>query len=195
MLRVALTGGIGSGKTTVANLFADLGIDIIDADKIAHAFTAPEQPATKTIIEHFGPEIADEHHQLHRKKLAKIIFQHPKEKKWLENLLHPLVIEEMKQQTKKSHSPYCILAIPLLLESNLTKGLYDRILVLDIPEALQLKRTKERDELTENQIKAIMATQVTRDERLAAADDVIDNSGDVASLVSRVAELDARYRI
>ncbi|MEW7865681.1 dephospho-CoA kinase [Aeromonas diversa] len=174
MYIVALTGGIGSGKTTVANRFAALGIDIIDADLVARQVVEPGSLALSAIAAHFGSDILDEKRVLNRRVLRERIFANPDEKAWLNALLHPLIREEMMRQCQQATSPYCLLVVPLLVENRLT-GLGQRVLVIDVDEAVQIERTCQRDQISQQQAEAILASQANRDERLAVADDVIVN--------------------
>lgn len=190
---VGLTGGIGSGKSTVANLFAELGADIVDADVIAREVVAPGEPALAAIAAHFGPRVITAGGELDRRALRGRVFAHPQDKDWLNALLHPLIRERMVAACAASTSPYCLLVVPLLVENNLT-GLCDRVLVVDVSPKAQLERTVRRDNSNEAQIRAIMAAQASREQRLAAADDVIDNnSPDLAGLQQAVARLHRHY--
>lgn len=190
-LTIGLTGGIGSGKSTVAKLFAEQGIDVIDADQLAREVTKPHTPALDQIVQHFGKKILNDH-QLDRKQLREVIFNDPKERTWLENLLHPLIRAAMKNKIEKVQSPYCILVIPLLIETK-PHPLVKRILVVDVPESLQIKRAMERDQLSLEAVQAVLRSQVSRPQRLQAADDVITNDKDRASLQSQVLHLHERY--
>jgi len=192
MYVVGLTGGIGSGKSTVAKLFAQKGIAIIDADQITRELTSPDQPALEAIVKHFSRDILDNAGLLDRKKLGKIIFDLPHEKYWLEALLHPLVRTTMKQQVLKATSPYCITMIPLLLETS-NNPLINRILVVDASEKIQLQRTQARDQSPIDQIQAILETQVTRAKRLSSADDIIDNNGELKDLIPQVEKYHQLY--
>ncbi len=174
MLTIGLTGGIGSGKSTVADLFKKKGITIIDADYIAHDITRPGQICFDKIVETFGESILLPNKNLDRAQLRKIIFTDPLKRQWLEQLLHPLIRAEMQRLISAARSPYCIAVIPLLLETK-PNPLIQRILVIDTPEEQQIARCITRDHLSEKEIKAIMQTQVTREQRVAAADDIIDN--------------------
>ena len=192
MLTIGLTGGIGSGKSTVAQLFAEQGIAIIDADQIAREVTAPQTKAYQAIVKHFGSAIIDENGQLQRRKLRDIIFKDNNERLWLEKLLHPLIRAAMQEKIKQVQSSYCILVIPLLIET-LPNPLVKRILVVDTPEELQIKRTQQRDQLNSEQIKSIMQSQASRQARLQVADDIIKNDQDVAHLMKQVLQLHRQY--
>ena len=174
-LVIGLTGGIGSGKTLVSDLFASFGIDIIDADIIARQVVDPGTPALDKIVEKLGPEMLDHQGNLNRKAMREQVFSNSELKSWLNNLLHPLIREEMIRQTQQAGSPYCILAVPLLVENGLN-AMVDRVAVVDVGETLQLARASTRDGQSEAQIKQIMQAQATRAQRLAVADDVIDNN-------------------
>jgi dephospho-CoA kinase len=192
MLTIGLTGGIGSGKSAVAAFFAKLGIDIIDTDIIAHEIVEPGTPALTKIIEHFGAEISNPDQTLNRKMLANKIFNHVDEKIWLEQLLHPLIRDAVEVAKEKVTSPYCIVVIPLLVET-LPNPSIDRILVVDSPKHLQISRTRERDQRTESEIMAIIGSQATPEERLAAVDDIIINDQGLAELSTAVTELHQKY--
>jgi dephospho-CoA kinase len=189
---VALTGGIGSGKSTVSALFGQLGIPIIDADQISHALTAPNATALADIAALFGDHLIDSQGALDRRALRSLVFDDPDARKRLENILHPRIRTEMQRQLEQSQGAYAILAIPLLFETGQVH-LADRILVIDIPESHQIERVKRRSGLDDAQIRDIMASQVTRATRLAGADDIIDNRGSVADLKPLVEQLHRRY--
>ncbi|MBT1062097.1 dephospho-CoA kinase [Bowmanella sp. Y26] len=191
-LVIGLTGGIGSGKTKVSDMFASLGIDIIDADVLAREVVEPGTPALKEITEHFGASILQNDGQLDRRALRERIFANPQEKSWLNNLLHPLIRQLMQTRSRQAQSPYCILAIPLLVENQLHK-LVDRILVVDVKESIQCSRVVARDLVSKAQAEAILASQASRQQRLDAADDVIDNSGPIEALIPQVNKLHQRY--
>lgn len=184
MYIVAITGGIGSGKTTIANQFAELGIDIVDADVIAREVVDPGTPALAAIAAQFGPEMLDPQGQLDRRRLRERVFSDPDAKAWLNGLLHPLIRQEMLRQCANARSPYCLLVVPLLIENRLTQ-LANRVLVIDVDEATQVERTCRRDGVSRAQAKAILAAQASRAERLAAADDVLDNQNDAAETIKR----------
>ncbi|MBN6044357.1 dephospho-CoA kinase [Citrobacter sp. ku-bf4] len=189
---VALTGGIGSGKSTVANAFADLGIQIIDADIIARQVVEPGKPALEAIEKHFGPELIAADGTLHRRLLRERIFADPQEKAWLNALLHPLIQQETRRQFQQATSAYVLWVVPLLVEN----GLYhqaNRVLVVDVTPETQLSRTMQRDDVSRAHVEQILAAQATREARLAVADDVIDNNGAPDSIRSDVARLHARY--
>ncbi len=193
MYIIGLTGGIGSGKSTVATLFKKLGITVIDADSIAHQLTEPRQAGYQAILQRFGTYITQANKQLDRIKLRQLIFENPEERAWLESLLHPLIRAEMYQQALKAASPYCVMVIPLLSETSNLEHI-NRVLVVDVPESLQIERATQRDHCDEEQIKKIMATQSSREKRLSYADDVIQNDEDENRLLIEVHQLDALYR-
>ncbi|WP_305407492.1 dephospho-CoA kinase [Photobacterium leiognathi] len=192
-LVIGLTGGIGSGKTTVANLFADTyGIDIIDADIVAREVVEPNTFGLNAIVEKCGKEILLENGTLNRAKLRDAIFSQPELKTWLNNLLHPLIREKMQQDINQSQSPYCLLVVPLMVENNL-QTMTHCLLVVDVDEQVQIQRTQQRDNVSIEQIKNILASQASREQRLDAADDVITNNGDNKALVSQVEQLHLQY--
>lgn len=184
MYVVALTGGIGSGKTTIANHFHALGVEMVDADLVARQVVEPGTPALAAIAEHFGPAIIAADGSLDRRALRERIFLQPEDKAWLNALLHPLIREEMIRQCAATRSPYCLLVVPLLVENHLTE-LGNRVLVIDVDEAVQIERTRRRDEVSESQVRAILASQASRAERLAAADDVIRNQDQTPKALQR----------
>lgn len=192
MLVIGLTGGIGSGKSTAAAFFAEQGVSIIDADLVAREITLPEKPAYLKIIEHFGPAVLLKDETLDRKKLRQIIFTYPNERLWLENLLHPLIREEIENQIQFSISPYCIIAIPLLIET-LPYPFIDRILVVDAPESQQIERVALRDHQSFSEIQTILKTQSSRKLRLKKADDVIENNGTLEDLKLQVKKWHQTY--
>lgn len=193
MYVVAITGGIGSGKTTVANQFAALGIEVVDADLIAREVVAPGTPALAAIVNHFGPEILTEQGLLDRRVLRERIFSDQAAKSWLNALLHPIIRSEMLRQCAAVSSPYCLLVVPLLVENRLTE-LADRVLVIDVDEATQIERTCRRDGVSREQAQAILASQASRSERLAMADDVLDNqSGTTETIRERILALHETY--
>jgi dephospho-CoA kinase len=191
MLRIGLTGGIGSGKSTVARLFAAHGAPVIDADIIAHRLTRPGERATREILTAFGPEIAFDD-GIDRQRLAQRVFRNPADRRRLEAILHPLVRTAMEEETRRLDAPYCLLVIPLLIEAD-QRELVDRVLVVDTDEQAQISRVQQRDGKSEADIRAILDAQVGREQRLQAADDVIVNNGDLAALQTRVESLHRKY--
>ena len=191
-LIIGLTGGIGSGKSQAADCFKQLGIDIIDADIVARDIIEPGSKILETVVKHFGQSILKTNGSLDRKKLGEFIFEHPDERAWLEQLLHPEIREQMKKLARASSSPYCVMVIPLLIET-LPNPLIDRILVIDCSESLQKQRVMARDSSNEAAVEAIFNAQVSRQERLDKADDVIDNSGNINQLLAQVERLHQHY--
>ncbi|WP_437610341.1 dephospho-CoA kinase [Erwinia sp. V71] len=189
---VALTGGIGSGKSTVTRAFADLGIDVVDADVIARQVVEPGQPALQDIASKFGPSVLNADGSLNRASLRQKIFSSPADKQWLNNLLHPLIHQQTRRQLAEAQSLWCLWVVPLLVENNLHK-LADRVLVVDVDPEIQLTRTMARDHISREEATRILAAQASRDARLAVADDIIDNSGDPAAVIPLVAKLNQRY--
>jgi dephospho-CoA kinase len=189
---IGLTGGIGSGKTTVANLFAEKGITVIDTDQLARDVILPGQAALKNIHEKFGSEVISPDGTLNRAALRKIIFQDSAKRVWLEQLLHPLIRAEMQRQIETSTSPYCIVVIPLLFETE-PNPLINRILTVDIPEEEQIKRAQLRDQLPAEEIATILKTQASRELRLQKSHDVIHNHGTIKDLQSQVEKLHQHY--
>lgn len=192
MLVVGLTGGIGSGKSTVGNLFRQLGITVIDADQVSRKVVEPGTQAVAEIAQHFGLECLQEDGSLNRAHLRSLVFENKQNRQWLEALLHPLIRDDIVQQLASAPGPYVILESPLLLETN-QHELTDRILVVDIPESLQLERASKRDHNSREQIQAIMDSQLPRDQRLARADDIIENSEPLSSLQVKVGQLHQGY--
>lgn len=192
MFVVGVTGGIGSGKTAATNCFFELGIDIVDADLTARVVVEPGTSALRSIAEHFGTAILQADGNLDRAALRKIIFQQPEAKQWLEQLLHPLIGEEIRRQLHNASSPYVILVSPLLVEST-QKAFCNRILVVDVPEDIQLQRTISRDNNDAEQVRRIIASQASRAQRLEHAEDVIENTGSLDELRAKVEEIHTRY--
>lgn len=191
-LVIGLTGGIGSGKSEVTRRFAARGVFIVDADEVAREVVLPGQPALAAIAEHFGPEILSPAGALERGRLRDIIFNDPAAKEWLESLLHPLINQVIRSRLSQFQNPYAILASPLLLETQ-QHTLVDRILVIDTTEELQLARATERDANSAEQIRKIIATQISRADRLARADDVIHNVGSLDELDAQIETLHQYY--
>lgn len=189
---VGLTGGIGSGKTAVSDRFAELGIKVVDADVCARTVVEPGKPALQSITDHFGKEVLNPDGSLDRARLRQIVFADEPERKWLESLLHPLIFEEMWSQLQAATSPYAILVSPLLVEAG-QNAICQRVLVVDTPEDIQLARATARDANSAEQIKAIMATQASRESRREQADDLIVNDGSLEQLFQQVDNLHHRY--
>ncbi len=192
MFVIGLTGGIGSGKSTVAELFAERGIEIVDADLIAREVVLPGTAALGQIASHFGSSILAASGELDRAALRKRVFADTSARLWLEGLLHPLIHDRIVQRIDACQSPYCILASPLLLETS-QHQLVNRVLVVDVDETSQLQRTLQRDGSDEATIRGIIAAQMARQDRLRQADDVLDNSGDRSKLDTNVDKLHTRY--
>ncbi|WJG10198.1 dephospho-CoA kinase [Aliiglaciecola sp. LCG003] len=190
---VGLTGGIGSGKTAVSDLFAQKGISVVDADIIAREVVQAGSPALGQIAQRFGRQAILASGELNRGYLREVVFAQPEHKQWLDNLLHPLIRVAIVQQVAAATSPYCILAVPLLVENKMA-AMVNRVLVVDVDEIVQLSRASARDGQSTEQIKNIMANQATRAQRLALADDVVDNNGLVGLLNEQVDHLDALYQ-
>ncbi len=193
MLKLGLTGGIGSGKSFVAACFSALGIQVINADTIARQFTRDDSPFLAEIFAHFGEHLKQPDGGLDRKKLRSRIFANDADKTWLENLLHPPIRAEIVQQLHNAKPPYAILESPLLLETDQHR-MVDFTLVVDVPEALQLERAATRDNVTAKDIAAIIKTQVTRTERLRRADFIVDNSGSFADTERQVLALHEKLK-
>jgi dephospho-CoA kinase len=193
MLKVGLTGGIGSGKSTVAKLFEELGVAVIDADAIAREIVQPEYPAFGKIVDHFGKDILDEQGWLNRQRIRDIIFTNPDHRQWLEDLLHPIILSEMQKRIPSVASSYCILVIPLLIESPQSQAFVDRILLVDAPESTRLTRTKHRDNASVDQVRLMMQSQARAPERLELADEVIVNDRNLKHLKSEVKRLHEFY--
>lgn len=191
-LRIGLTGGIGSGKTTVSDLFAKLHVPVIDADIIAHDVVQKGQVAYDEIINEFGNEIIGDNGELDRVHLREIVFDNKEYKNRLESIIHPKVRKSLNERIHQTIHPYCVVSIPLLIESGL-QNTVDRILVIDLPEKTQLERASQRDDVSKENIKKIILSQVGREERLKYADDIILNDVDVEYLAEKVAELDVKY--
>jgi len=191
---IGLTGGIGSGKTTIANVFEDLGIDIIDADIAARKVVEPKSSALVQISQHFGLQFIKADGTLNRPLLRSRIFSNDIDKIWLNNLLHPLIRQTMLNEIEQSQSSYCLLVAPLLIENNL-QSLVERILVIDICEEEQIKRAVLRDPSSKEEIMRIISSQIPRKERLKHADDIIDNTkSDLSIIKESVIKLDQKYQ-
>ncbi len=191
MLVVGLTGGIGCGKSAVSSQLESYGRPIVDADIVAREVVEPGEPALNAISAHFGSHILNASGALDRAQLRQVVFQEPKQRQWLESLLHPIIRQRILDKIDKARetAPYVVLASPLLLETD-QHLLVDYTVVVDLPESLQISRTCSRDNNDEAQVKRIIAAQMPRSDRLAKADHVIDNSGDLNSLKHQVQQLD-----
>lgn len=190
---VGLTGGIGCGKSTVADLFAQRGATVIDTDLLAHRLTAPRGPALPAIRAQFGDTFIAPDGAMDRARMRAHVFADPAEKQKLEAILHPMIRQETERAAAAASGPYAIFVVPLLVESGTWKERVARVLVIDCPEQLQIARVIQRSNLTEAQVRAIMAAQVSREVRLAAADDTIVNDGDVNALTPQVDRLHSLY--
>jgi dephospho-CoA kinase len=193
MLRIGLTGGVASGKTTVANLFADAGAVVLDTDVIAREVVEPGESALAALVEALGEDILGADGRLDRALLRRRLFGDEALRQRVESILHPAILATLERQSAGAGGPYQLLVIPLLVESDLA-GLVDRVLVVDCPEERQIERLIQRDGETREGAGAMLAAQVSREKRLAAADDVIVNDGTLADLAARVADLDRKYR-
>ena len=191
-LLVGLTGGIGSGKTTVKNFFDELGTPTIDADEISHRITKPGHAAFDEVVALFGKQCLDEGGNLDRRRLRAQIFNEPALKQKLEAIIHPRVRAEIREFTRRVRHPYCIICIPLLLETG-AQSTVDRVLVVDAPEQLQVARVSRRDHAEEQQTRSIIRSQTGRTQRLQAADDIISNDGNISDLKALVETLHNKY--
>jgi dephospho-CoA kinase len=192
MLVIGLTGGIGSGKTAASDYLAAKGITVVDADVVARLVVEPGQPALQAIKQHFGSQVIQADGALDRRALREIVFAEPSARKELEAITHPAIGAEILRQLQASHSPYTLLVSPLLLESSQHK-MTQRILLIDVPETLQLARTSSRDQVDEAQVKAIMAAQMSRQDKRSRADDIVVNDSDLASLHRQLDDLHQQY--
>jgi dephospho-CoA kinase len=192
-LVVGLTGGIGSGKSLVADEFAKRGVDVTDTDRLAHALTAPGESGHSAVLAAFGPSFRLPDGTLDRARLRQLVFTDSGARARLEAILHPLIREAAGREVANWTGPYGILVVPLLLERDGATRV-DRVLVVDCPEDVQVRRVAKRSALSEAEVRAIMAAQLPRAERLARADDVLDNAGPVSAIAPQVAALDQRYR-
>ena len=191
MLRIGLTGGIGSGKSTIAELFARHAVPIIDADDIARRLASPGQPAHQPIIDRFGQGILGDDQTIDRRKLRLRVFANIAERKQLEAILHPLVRRTIQEEVGHLDAAYCIISVPLLIEADLI-DMVDRVLVVDADEQQQIQRVMARG-MSETEVRQILASQLTRAERLGHADDRIVNNTDLQHLENAVAQLHQTY--
>ena len=191
---VGLTGGIGSGKTLVADAFTALHVEVVDTDVLAHRLSAAGQPGYAAIREEFGDRILRPDGQIDRNALRQIVFGDADARTRLEALLHPLIGAEVEKQVGQWSGAYGVVVVPLLLERKGVRSLVDRVLVVDCPEDEQVRRVVARNGFAPADVRAIMATQLKREQRLAAADDVVDNTGSPDAIAPQVAALDQRYR-
>ena len=191
-LVIGITGGIGSGKTAVSDRFRALGITVVDADVASRVVVEPGRPALAAIAEHFGPDAINPDGTLNRAEVRKRVFADPEERRWLEELTHPLINQYLREELAKAESPYAILVSPLLAETGQSRFCH-RVLVVDVPVELQVQRTMKRDDNDEAQVRAIIAAQSSREQRLLLADDVIVNDQDLAHIDAEVERLHQIY--
>ena len=192
MLIIGLTGGIGSGKSVASDKFASLGITVVDADVASRTVVEPGKPALQEIESHFGSEIITEDGQLDRAKLREIIASDAKERKWLESVLHPRIGEQIAKEISESTSPYTLFVAPLLLETN-SQEMCARVVVVDVPNDVQVERTAKRDKVPTDQVEQMVSAQMEREKRLEKADDVLLNTGTIEELEKEVEELHKKY--
>lgn len=190
---VGLTGGIGSGKSAAADLFAEFGAELVDTDLIAHQLTGPGGEAMAAISERFGPQVVRHDGGLDRDAMRALAFAEPDARKALEAILHPLIRAEAERRIAESRAPYVVLVVPLLIESGSYRSRVRRVCVVDVPEDVQVARVMRRNGFDETRVRSIMAAQADRASRLAAADDVIENAGDLAALRAQVERLHRCY--
>jgi dephospho-CoA kinase len=190
---VGLTGGIGSGKSTITRLLIGFGIEVIDADDVAREVVTPGSPALDALVARFGTKILAADGTLKRERLRGLIFTDAEAKRWVEDLLHPVIRARIQERIAKSTSPWLLLSVPLLLENKSAYDFVDRVLVVDVPEPMQLARTMLRDNATKEEVTRIMQSQLPRGKRLAAADDIVENTGDPLQLQEQLLRLVKRY--
>jgi dephospho-CoA kinase len=192
MLTIGLTGGIGSGKSTVSDMFQELGVPVIDSDIIAREVVEPGEPGLEGIIRLFGPEVLHTDGTLDRRQLRGLVFDNPNARSQLEQLLHPLIRERSQQRLAALDTAYAILAIPLLVEAGLQTTV-DRVVVVDCPEQVQVERICERDQVTPDQARSVLAAQCSREQRLQVADDIIDTNVPYEHIRQQVNSLHQQY--
>ena len=192
MLIIGLTGGIGSGKSVASDKFKSLGITIVDADVASRTVVEPGKPALKEIEDHFGSGIITAEGKLDRNNLREIIATDPVERKWLESVTHPKIGEQITKEISESTSVYTLFVAPLLLETN-SQEMCSRVVVVDVPKDVQIRRTAKRDKVSPNQVEQMVAAQMEREKRLEKADDVLLNSGTIEDLEKQVEELHNKY--
>ena len=188
---VGLTGGIGSGKSAAARCFAALGVAVVDTDELSHALTAPGGRAMPLIVARFGSDFQRSDGALDRQRMRKLVFARPEARKDLEAILHPLILEDSLAQLARAESPYALLVVPLLFESQAYRDVVDRTLLVDCDEPVQVARVMQRNGMSEPQVRAIMAAQMPREAKRRLADDIIDNSGSLSELALQV---EAKHR-
>jgi dephospho-CoA kinase len=191
-LRIGLTGGIASGKSTVEQRFRELGIPVINADDSSRAVVAPGEPGLAAVIAHFGSRMLTPQGELDRRALRSLIFSDPKSRKELETILHPLIRSDMDRRIQQSDGPYIVLSIPLLIEGG-ARDRVDRVLLIDVPEALQVERLMSRDAVSAEEARATLAAQASRAARLRGADDILENTGSVSELRQALDHIHQRY--
>ena len=192
MLIIGLTGGIGSGKSVASDKFASLGITVVDADVASRTVVEPGMPALQEIESHFGSEIISEDGQLDRAKLREVIASDAEERKWLESVLHPRIGEQVAKEISESTSPYTLFVAPLLLETN-SQEMCARVVVVDVPNDVQVERTAKRDKVPTDQVEQMVSAQMKREKRLEKADDVLLNTGTIEELEKKVEQLHEMY--
>ena len=192
MLIIGLTGGIGSGKSVASDKFASLGITVVDADVASRTVVEPGMPALQEIESHFGSEIITEDGQLDRAKLREVIASDAEERKWLESVLHPRIGEQIAKEISESTSPYTLFVAPLLLETN-SQEKCARVVVVDVPNDVQVERTAKRDKVPTDQVEQMVSAQMKREKRLEKADDVLLNTGTIEELEKKVEQLHEKY--
>ena len=192
MLIIGLTGGIGSGKSVASDKFKSLGVAVVDADVASRTVVEPGKPALKEIQDHFGSGIITAEGKLDRNKLREIIATDPEERKWLESVTHPKIGEQITKEISESTSVYTLFVAPLLLETN-SQEMCSRVVVVDVPKDVQIRRTAKRDKVSPNQVEQMVAAQMEREKRLEKADDVLLNSGTIEDLEKQVEELHKKY--
>jgi dephospho-CoA kinase len=193
MLVVGLTGGIAAGKSTATAFFRERGVPVIDADEVAREVVAPGTPGLAAVVDAFGLRVLHADGTLNRRRLRDIVFADPAQRRRLENILHPLIQDEIRAHLQRLSAPYCILAVPLLVESPALRALVHRVLVIDVPVEVQIARLMQRDRMTAAQCQAMLAAQASRTQRLEGADDVVDNATDIDTLRRQLEHLHAHY--
>lgn len=193
VFRIGLTGGIACGKTTVADMFAALGAQIIDTDELAREVVEPGEPALESVIEHFGSAILDDDGRLDRRALRRLVFSDQEKRHLLEQIIHPAIRQRMIESSAIVRGPYQVLIIPLLVESH-SDGHVDRVLVVDCDEEVQIRRLMNRDHESRETAEKMLAAQISRQDRLDHADDIIDGGSNLEALQQRVKQLDRYYR-
>lgn len=188
---VGLTGGIGSGKTAAARCFAAQGVAVVDTDELSHALTAPGGRAMPTLVARFGPDFQRADGALDRLRMRELVFRQPSARRELEAILHPMILEDSLAALAGAQGPYAVLVVPLLFESQAYRDVVDRTLLIDCDEEVQVARVMQRSGLSEPQVRAIMATQMPREDKRRLADDIIDNSGSLSELALQV---EAKHR-